>query len=105
MCWSFSLFVIGLVLSTTTQALLTWCTKLQEYPFSTPSLWELILGLGVYSALGFVLAAMCILMLSVQQLNYVSDSHTDAPLVFSTDPQPPAWLAFGVSLFFRSYAA
>ena len=105
MCWSFSFFVIGLVLSTTIQALLTWCAKLQEYPFSTPSLWELILGIGVYLAMGFVFSAMCILMLTVKKLNYTEDPHVDAPLVFSTDPRPPAFLAFSVSFFPLSYAA
>ncbi|KAF9516695.1 hypothetical protein BS47DRAFT_1483842 [Hydnum rufescens UP504] len=96
MCWAFSLFIIGLVLTTTTQALLTWCSRLEEYPFSTPSLWELVIGIGVYGAVGVVIAAICLLMLSVQQLNYA------APVVVTTDPRPPAYFAFstlGTGLF------
>jgi len=98
MCWSFSLFVIGLILSTMTQTLLTWCTRLKGYPLSaqSQSLWEFVLGIAVCSAVASVTAAMCILMRSVQQLNYLGASHTDAPLVFTTDPRPPAFLAFSI---------
>jgi hypothetical protein len=104
MCWAFSLFIIGLVLTTTIQALLTWCSQLQEYLVFTPSVWELVVGVGVYGAVGVVIAAICILMLSVQQLNYVAATHTDASLVFTTDPRPPAYFAFSVNHLPISYS-
>ncbi|KAF9521105.1 hypothetical protein BS47DRAFT_1335205 [Hydnum rufescens UP504] len=102
MCWSFSLFVIGLILTTTTQTLLTWCMRLRGYPFSAQSFWEFVLGSTVCCAVGSVTAAMCILMRSVQELNYSGNLGTDSPPVFTTDPRPPAFLAFstlGTGLF------
>jgi len=96
MCWAFGLFIIGLVLNTAVQALLTWCSRLKEYPFSTPILWEFLIGMGVYGAVGAVIAAVFVLMLSVQQLDYVAATHKDAPVVFTTGPRPPAYFAFSI---------
>jgi len=89
MSWAFSLFVVGLVVATTVQALLVWCTRLKNYPFSTPVVWEFMLGVGVYGAVGSVIAAICFLMVSVVQLD-----GPDSPVAFSGSPAPPSIIAF-----------
>ncbi|KAF8331945.1 uncharacterized protein EI90DRAFT_3055977 [Cantharellus anzutake] len=102
MCYSFALFTIGLMLTSTVQGLLTWCSRLHDYPFTTPYIWEIIIAVGVYGALGSVVAAMLWLMVSIQVLDYPIGSFPhgaageDAPLVFTIPPQPVAYATYGL---------
>lgn len=110
MAWSFSLFIVGLSILITVQSLLMWCSRLDNYPFSTPKLWEFFLGVGVYGACGAVVGAIALLVVTVLSLHFnVGDggstysnpnaSPWDAHLAFSVRPKWAAIVAFAVSKF------
>src|SRR5260370_18995275 len=100
MCYSFAFFVIGLMLTTTAQALLMWCSRLHDYPFAAPSIWEIIVAVSVYGAVASVIVALLWLVISIQVLDYPIGSYAnnthDAPLVFNIPPQPAAYATYGV---------
>lgn len=107
MCWSFSLFIVGLAILITVQSLLVWCSRLENYPFSTPKLWEFFLGVGVYGACAAVITAIILLVVTVLGLRFnVGDggstyvnpnaSPWDAHLLFNISPRYPAIVAFAV---------
>ncbi|KAF8315949.1 hypothetical protein DL93DRAFT_2078728 [Clavulina sp. PMI_390] len=113
MAWAFSLFIVGLAMVITIQSLLLWCSRLDNYPFSTPAVWELALGLGVYGACAAVVTAIAILVVTVfsLQFNVSSDPYVnpnaanwDAHLIFDVDPKWAATAAFSVSLAFCQLA-
>jgi len=105
MCWAFSLFIVGLAILITVQSLLVWCSRLGNYPFSTPKLWEFFLGVGVYGACAAVIAAIVLLVVTVLDLEFnVGDggstysnpnaSPWDAHLIFNVSPKYSAIVAF-----------
>lgn len=107
MCWSFSLFIVGLSILITVQSLLMWCSRLKNYPFSTPKLWEFFLGIGVYGACAAVVTAIALLVVTVLNLQFHVDgvpyqnenaSPWDAHLVFDVSPRYAAIVAFSVRL-------
>lgn len=106
MCWAFSLFIVGLSILITVQSLLMWCSRLENYPFSTPKLWEFFLGVGVYGACAAVITAIALLVVTVLNLHFNVDttpyqnpnaSPWDAHLVFNVSPRYAAVVAFSVS--------
>lgn len=106
MAWAFSLFIVGLAILITVQSLLMWCSRLENYPFSTPTLWEFFLGVGVYGACAAVVTAIALLVVTVLSLhfNVTSDPYVngnaanwDAHLVFNVSPRYAAIVAFSVS--------
>lgn len=107
MSWSFALFVVGLAILITIQALLVWCSHLENYAFSTPRLWEFFLGIGVYGACAAVVTAITILVVTVLNLEFnvgaggdysnPNASLWDAPLIFDVPPRSAAIVAFAVS--------
>lgn len=70
MSWAFSLFICGLAILITVQSLLMWCSRLDNYPFSTPRLWEFFLGFGVYGACAAVVGAITLLVVTVLNLRF-----------------------------------
>ena len=105
MCWSFSLFIVGLAILITVQSLLVWCSRLDNYPFSTPKLWEFFLGVGVYSACASVVTAILLLVVTVLGLEFnvsagtyhnLNASPWDAHLIFNVTPRYAAIVAFAV---------
>jgi len=104
MCWSFSLFIVGLAILITVQSLLVWCSRLDNYPFSTPKLWEFFLGVGVYGACAAVVTAILLLVVTVFSLHFNVDlsqgysnpnsSPWDAHLIFNVSPRYAAIVAF-----------
>lgn len=107
MSWAFSLFIVGLAILITVQSLLMWCSRLENYPFSTPKLWEFFLGIGVYGACAAVVTAITLLVITVFSLNFnvaegsvyenQNASPWDAHLIFNVNPRYAAIVAFGVS--------
>jgi hypothetical protein len=107
MCWSFALFIVGLAILITVQSLLVWCSRLENYPFSTPKLWEFFLGVGVYGACAAVVTAIVLLVVTVLMLEFhVGDGGStyfnpnaslwDAHLLFNVSPRYAAIVAFAV---------
>lgn len=106
MCWSFSLFIVGLAILITVQTLLVWCSRLDNYPFSTPKLWEFFLGVGVYGACAAVVTAIILLVVTVLSLQFNVDptqqysnpnaSPWDAHIIFNVSPRYAAIVAFSV---------
>jgi len=104
MCWSFSLFIVGLAILITVQSLLVWCSRLENYPFSTPKLWEFFLAIGVYGACAAVVSAIVLLVVTVLALQWnvgVGGAYTnpnaspwDAHLIFDVSPRYAAIVAF-----------
>lgn len=74
MAWAFSLFICGLAILITVQSLLMWCSRLDNYPFSTPRLWEFFLGIGVYGACAAVIGAITLLVVTVLNLRFDTES-------------------------------
>ena len=74
MSWAFSLFICGLAILITVQSLLMWCSRLDNYPFSTPRLWEFFLGFGVYGACAAVVGAITLLVVTVLNLRFDKES-------------------------------
>lgn len=70
MSYSLSLFLTALATLVTVQSLLMWCSRLSNYPFSTPLLWEFILGAAVYGSCAAVVAAIVFLGVTVLKLGY-----------------------------------
>lgn len=107
MAWAFSLFVVGLSVTITVQSLLMWCSRLENYPFSTPTLWEFLLGVSVYGACAAVVAAITLLVVTVLNLHFNVDvtegyqnsnaANWDARLIFNVSPRYAAIVAFSVS--------
>jgi hypothetical protein len=116
MCWSFALFLCGLMVITMIQLLLMLCSRLrrQMYPFSARRPWKILLGIGLYgsSASGFCaigLLVVCVLDLRFDSSKITANGdetptngggdHTpgDAPLLFDIEPRKPAIMAFSVS--------
>ncbi|KAF8315946.1 hypothetical protein DL93DRAFT_822626 [Clavulina sp. PMI_390] len=121
MAWAFSLFIVGLAIVIPVQALLRWCSRLDNYPFSTPRVWELFLAVGVYGASASAFAAISLLVVTVLSLhfNVTSEPYNnsnaanwDAHLEFDVSPGPSAKFAFafiglgilGVVLVFAFFA-
>lgn len=106
MAWSFSLFIVGLAILITVQSLLMWCSRLDNYPFSTPKLWEFFLGVGVYGACAAVVTAITLLVVTVLNLQFhigeggayinPNTSPWDSHLVFGVNPRYAAIVAFAV---------
>ena len=99
MSYSFAFFIIGLTLTTTAQALLTWCSRLHNYPFTTPYIWEIIVGVSVYGAVASVVVGILWLLVSIQTLDYPMGTfpqNGDAPRVFNLPPQPAIYATYGV---------
>lgn len=106
MAWSFSLFIVGLSILITVQSLLMWCSRLDNYPFSTPKLWEFFLGVGVYGACAAVVTAITLLVVTVLNLQFhigaggaydnPNTSEWDAHLIFNVNPRYAAVVAFAV---------
>jgi len=86
MCWSFSFFMMGLASSTMVQLVLLWATQLRKSTVSTVSVCELLVGIGLYGAIGFVISGTFALVLSVLRLDPQKDTH----------PRPSAILAIGI---------
>ncbi|KAF9512842.1 hypothetical protein BS47DRAFT_1362877 [Hydnum rufescens UP504] len=86
MCWSFSLFMSGLALSTMTQLVLLWTTQLPDYAMPALSVCQILLGVPLYGA-----------------LRYTAHPPTDARLVFTTAPRPPAYLALSARFLLICY--
>jgi len=101
MSWAFSFFIVGLIITITVQAFLVQCSRLENYPFSTQGLWELVLGVFVYSAILAVVAAMCLLLFTIRELPI---GHDQLP-TFGVSSYPPAVLglsAIGIGMLVAS---
>lgn len=70
MTWAFGLFICALAVLVTVQSLLIWCSRLENYPFSTPLLWEFFLGVSVYGACAAVVGAIALLVVTVLELKF-----------------------------------
>jgi len=105
MCYSFAFFIIGLMLTTTAQALLMWCSRLHDYPFAAPYIWEIIIAISIYGAVASVIIALLWLVISIQVLDYpigqYRNNDSDAFLVFNLPPQPAAYATYGVCGLFQ----
>jgi len=95
MAWAFSLFLLGMVVAVAIQAILVQCARLEDYPFTSQRLWEVVLGVFVYSACLAVAIATCLLLLTVFRLQFI-ETKGDALLTFEFSPRPPAVLALCV---------
>jgi hypothetical protein len=89
----------GLALSTTTQLVLLWASRLPEYNIVNVPQYQFLLGFYLYGAIGFLISAVYVLVLSVQELGYPAHPPTNAHLVFTTAPGPPTNLALSVRFF------
>lgn len=74
MTWAFGLFVCALAAIVSIQSLLLWGSRLENYPFSTPLLWEFILAVGVYGACASVIGAIVLLVVTVLDLRFDTSS-------------------------------
>ncbi|KAF8336936.1 uncharacterized protein EI90DRAFT_3119247 [Cantharellus anzutake] len=95
MMWAFSLFTIGLVTITCSQAILKWGATRTQHPFLTVGLWEFFVAVGVFSAVGTLIAAFCLLLISVYKFN-VNDGIESSGS--SKTPAAVAFAAIGISL-------
>jgi hypothetical protein len=124
MSWAFSLFIVGIIITVTVQTFLRQCSRLEDYrkwpgnpflrfilsdyyisppspAFSTQRLWGVLLGVFIYSSCLAVVAAICLLLLTVLKLHF-NGSQDDAPLTFEVSPSPAAILALctiGIGMF------
>ena len=99
MCYSFTFFIIGLMLSTA-QAFLMWCSQLDDYPLFALSIWETLIAISLYGGMASVIVAILWLLISIQVLDFPIGSYAnnngDAPIVFNLPPQPVVYVTYGV---------
>ncbi|KAF8320228.1 uncharacterized protein EI90DRAFT_3081093 [Cantharellus anzutake] len=96
MCYSFALFMIGLVVITLVQVVLTWCSQRSNYPFAAPFFWDFVIDILQCGAFATAAAAIILLMVSVQVLVVPNSSTSDAIRTFS--PKPAAYATYAVCI-------
>lgn len=96
MSWAFSLFLVGLVVSSAVQLLLSWFTRIGNFPFTTPRHWEIILGISVYGSFAAVIGAITLLVVTVFKLapDAGGGDSSNSDLIFSASPRPAAIVSF-----------
>jgi len=71
MCYAFSLFNIGFIVSVFTKSLLNWAARCpRETWFTTPQHWNVLICFFNYSAAVVVAAAICLLNVTILQLQF-----------------------------------
>ncbi|KAF8327878.1 uncharacterized protein EI90DRAFT_3066164 [Cantharellus anzutake] len=83
MCISFVLFLGCLMVATTLQVVLVWCSRQGNYPFPNPTFWYTIVTIVVVLARLSMAIAMAFLLTSVQVLG----RNPDAPPTFTSSPR------------------
>ncbi|KAF8317864.1 hypothetical protein DL93DRAFT_468629 [Clavulina sp. PMI_390] len=105
MAWAFSLFIVALALIIPAQIFLRWCSRLDNYPFSNPRMWDMVVAICIYGASAATFTAISLLVATVQDLHFnvsaipynnPNAANWDAPLDFNVDPSTGASFAFSI---------
>jgi hypothetical protein len=87
MCYAFALFNCGFIVPTVTLALLKWASlRSPEAHFACPHIWSMFLSVAVYLSVIAVVAAICLLNVTIIYLNFDS-------LQYNVGPRPAGYFA------------
>lgn len=97
MCYAFALFNCGFIIPLVTVALLKWASHSpREVLFASPQVWSALLNVFIYLSVAAVIAAICLLNVTIIGLHFPHDSEgvlQDSPAQFNVSPRPSGTFA------------
>lgn len=91
MCYAFAFFNFGFIVPLVALALLKWTSSRHwDMIFATPHAWSVLLNLFIYISAAAVIAAICLLSVTIVLLHFDKDAegaYSDSPAQLNVEPR------------------